>query len=102
MFYLSRIEHTLPLPPSLLTLPIREALHGQGYLFYHFHFPLLPIFLYFIYYPSFWVSVTISGYCKLGSLYISSLVVFNLVMFRPFVGEVIAAKLLASNADGLR
>ncbi|CAL0330810.1 unnamed protein product [Lupinus luteus] len=29
-------------------------------------------------------------------------VVFNLVMFRPFVGEVIAAKLLASNAHGLR
>lgn len=29
MFYLSRIEHKLRLPPSLLSLPIRDAIHME-------------------------------------------------------------------------
>lgn len=29
MFYLSRIEHTLRVPPSLLNLPILDAIKGE-------------------------------------------------------------------------
>ena len=29
MFYLSRIEHTFRVPPSLLNLPIEEAIKGE-------------------------------------------------------------------------
>ncbi|XP_019455990.1 PREDICTED: DNA-directed RNA polymerase III subunit RPC8-like isoform X1 [Lupinus angustifolius] len=98
MFYLSRIEHTLPLPPSLLTLPIREAMQMEiEKLFLDKVIANLGLCI-----SLYDIRSIEGGYIFPGDGAPTYTVVFNLVMFRPFVGEVIAAKLLASNADGLR
>ncbi|KAK7259724.1 hypothetical protein RIF29_25337 [Crotalaria pallida] len=98
MFYLSRVEHTLPLPPPLLNLPIREAMHME----------LEKLFLDKVI-AKFGLCISVydirsieGGYIFPGDGAPSFTVVFNLVMFRPFVGEIITAKLLSSTKDGLR
>ncbi|XP_027186452.1 uncharacterized protein [Cicer arietinum] len=98
MFYLSRIEHKLRLPPSLLSLPIRDAIHTE----------LEKLFLdkvianlglctcvYDI------ISIE-GGFIFPGDGAPTYTVVFNLIMFRPIMGEIITAKLHSSDADGLR
>ncbi|KAI4347640.1 hypothetical protein L6164_008434 [Bauhinia variegata] len=98
MFYLSRIEHTLPLPPHLLSLPIHEAIHKE----------LEKLFLdKVIANLGLCISVYDIRSIEGGFIFPSEgaptyTVVFTLVVFRPFVGEIISAKLLSSDADGLR
>ncbi|KAI3749462.1 hypothetical protein L2E82_20074 [Cichorium intybus] len=98
MFQLSILEHTLRLKPDLLSLPINEAVKGE----------LEALFLDKV--------ITDLGLCI--SVYdIQSInggfifanegaptytVKFRLIIFRPFIGEIISARLKESNADGLR
>ncbi|MED6147333.1 hypothetical protein PIB30_043250, partial [Stylosanthes scabra] len=98
MFYLSKIEHTLPLPASELARPIREAIHTQ----------LENLFLDKVI-ANLGLCVSVydiksieGGFIYPGDGYPTYKVVFNLIMFRPFVGEIMTAKLLSSDADGLR
>ncbi|XP_058740018.1 DNA-directed RNA polymerase III subunit RPC8-like [Vicia villosa] len=98
MFYLSKIEHKLALPPSLLSLPIGEAIHTElERLFLDKVIANLGLCV------SVYDIISIEG----GAIFPGDgaptyLVVFNLIMFRPFPGEIITAKLVSSNADGLR
>ncbi|CAL5192921.1 unnamed protein product [Lathyrus oleraceus] len=98
MFYLSKIEHKLTLPPSLLALPIGEAIHTElERLFLDKVIANLGLC------TSVYDIISIEG----GSIFPGDgaptyLVVFNLIMFRPFPGEIITAKLVSSDADGLR
>ncbi|KAL1539699.1 DNA-directed RNA polymerase III subunit RPC8-like isoform X1 [Salvia divinorum] len=98
MFFLSQIEHTLMLPPHLLSLPLDEAIKEQ----------LDSIFLdKVIDKLGLCVSVydirSISGGFILpgdgASTYTAKI---RLVLFRPFVGEIITARLKESTVDGLR
>ncbi|KAJ1442404.1 RNA polymerase Rpb7, N-terminal [Sesbania bispinosa] len=98
MFYLSRIKHKLPLPPSLLALPLREAIHME----------LEKLFLDKVI-ANLGLCVSVydirsidGGFVFPGDGAPTYTVVFNLIMFRPFVGEIITAKLLSSDANGLR
>ncbi|GFP98009.1 DNA-directed RNA polymerase iii subunit rpc8 [Phtheirospermum japonicum] len=98
MFFLSEIEHTLRLPPHLLNLPLDEAIKGE----------LDSIFIdKVIVELGLCVCVydirSIDGGFVFPSDGASTYTVkFRLVMFRPFVGEVISAKLKESTKDGLR
>lgn len=98
MFYLSRIEHKLSLPPTRLVLPIREAIHME----------LEKLFLDKVI-ANLGLCISVydirsidGGFIFAGDGAPTFTVVFNLIMFRPFVGEIITAKLLSSDADGLR
>lgn len=98
MFALSLLEHKLRVPASKLGLPLEDAIRGE----------LESIFLDKV--------ITKLGLCV--SIYdIKSIdggfilpnegsptytVVFRVIMFRPYVGEVISAKLKESNTNGLR
>ncbi|GMY26474.1 DNA-directed RNA polymerase III subunit RPC8 isoform X1 [Fagus crenata] len=98
MFYLSRIEHTFRMPPCLLNLPIEEAIKGE----------LEKLFLdKVIAKLGLCVSVYDIKSIEGGFIFPSDgaatyTVVFRVVMFRPFAGEIITAKLKESNATGLR
>ncbi|KAA3481268.1 DNA-directed RNA polymerase III subunit RPC8 [Gossypium australe] len=88
MFYLSLIEHTLRLPPHLLHLPVDEAIKSE----------LETLFL---------DKFMISGQLKValsfpGDGASTYMVEFRLIVFRPFIGEIIVAKLKESDASGLR
>ncbi|WJX88279.1 hypothetical protein P8452_70386 [Trifolium repens] len=98
MFYLSKIEHKLTLPPYLLALPIQDAIRLElERLFLDKVIAKLGLC------TSVYDIISIKG----GSVFPGDgaptfLVVFNLIMFRPFTGEIITAKLIGSDADGLR
>ncbi|KAL6564427.1 hypothetical protein OROMI_015877 [Orobanche minor] len=98
MFFLSEIEHTLRLPPHLLNLPQKDAIKGE----------LDSLFLDKVIEQ---LGLCVSVYDILSSaggfIFPSDgastyTVRFRLVMFRPFVGEVISARLKESTKDGLR
>lgn len=98
MFCLSKIEHTLRLPPHLLDRPLHVAIKGE----------LENLFLDKVIAD---LGLCISVYDILniegGSIFAGDgastyTVLFRLIMFRPFVGEVIAATLKESDANGLR
>ncbi|KAK4266149.1 hypothetical protein QN277_027113 [Acacia crassicarpa] len=98
MFYLSRIEHTLRLPPHLLSLPIQESIHKE----------LEKLFLDKVI-ANLGLCISVydirsieGGFIFPGDGAATYTVVFTLIVFRPFVGEIITAKLLTSDADGLR
>ncbi|KAG6392795.1 hypothetical protein SASPL_147022 [Salvia splendens] len=94
MFFLSEIEHTLMLPPHLLNRPLDEAIKEQLDLIFLDKVSLslsLSLSLYFLH---------LLTYTLLADSYF--LVKFRLVMFRPFVGEIITARLKESTVDGLR
>ncbi|TKY46503.1 DNA-directed RNA polymerase III subunit rpc8 [Spatholobus suberectus] len=98
MFYLSRIEHKLPFPPSRLVLPIREAIHME----------LEKLFLDKLI-ANLGLCISISdirsingGFIFLGDGAPTYTVVFNLIMFHPFVEEIITTRLLSFDVDGLR
>ncbi|CAA0823173.1 Elongation factor 1-alpha 2 [Striga hermonthica] len=98
MFFLSKFEHTLRLPPHLLNLPTDKAIRGE----------LESLFLDKVIQDlGLCVSLYDIQYINGGSVYpgdgaSTHTVVFRLVMFRPFVGEVISARLMESTKDGLR
>jgi len=98
MFYLSLLQHTLRVPPCLLSLPREEAVKGE----------LEKLFLDKVIAK---LGLCVSLYdirsIKGGFIFPSDgaptyTVVFRLIMFRPFEGEIIAAKLKESNSTGLR
>ncbi|KAK6260000.1 RNA polymerase Rpb7-like [Theobroma cacao] len=98
MFYLSLIEHTLRLPPHLLNLPLDEAIKIE----------LEALFLdKVIANLGLCISVYDIRSIKGGFIYPGDgastyTVEFRLIVFRPFVGEIIVAKLKESDANGLR
>ncbi|XP_050367684.1 uncharacterized protein LOC126786025 isoform X2 [Argentina anserina] len=100
MFYLSRIEHTLRLPPSLLSYRLRDAVKGE----------LEKIFLdKVISNLGLCISVYDIDIDDIKDMFIlpndghpTLKVNFTMIMFRPFVGEIITAKVIESTADGLR
>lgn len=98
MFYLSKIEHKFALPPHLLARPIREAIQSElERLFLDKVIQKLGLCI------SVYDITSIEG----GSIFPGAgaptyQVVFNLIMFRPFPGEIISAKVISLDADGLR
>ncbi|XP_010542701.1 PREDICTED: DNA-directed RNA polymerase III subunit RPC8 [Tarenaya hassleriana] len=98
MFYLSELEHTLRVPPHLLNLPVEDAIKSV----------LESIFLDKVV-AKLGLCVSVydiqsikGGFVFPGDGAASYTVVFRMVVFRPFVGEIIVAKLKESDADGLR
>ncbi|KAK9950976.1 hypothetical protein M0R45_006439 [Rubus argutus] len=98
MFYLSRIEHSLRLPPHLLSLRLQDAVMGE----------LEKLFLDKVI-ANLGLCVSVYDIQSIKDHFIlpndghpTLTVVFTLIMFRPFVGEIITAKVLESTADGLR
>ncbi|KAJ4972398.1 hypothetical protein NE237_005497 [Protea cynaroides] len=98
MFYISLIEHSLCLPPHLLNLPLEEAMKGE----------LETLFLDKVI-SNLGLCVSVydiksidGGFIFPGDGASTYKVVFRLVMFRPFVGEILVAKLKSSDANGLQ
>lgn len=98
MFYLSEIEHTMRVPPHLLNLPLNDAIKGElERLFLDKVVANLGLVI------SVYDIKSIDGGFVFPSDGASTYTVkFRLVVFRPFVGEVVTAKLLESTANGLR
>ncbi|KAK1352726.1 DNA-directed RNA polymerase III subunit RPC8 [Heracleum sosnowskyi] len=98
MFYLSEIEHTMRVPPHLLNLPLNDAIKGElERLFLDKVVANLGLVI------SVYDIKSIDGGFVFPSDGASTYTVkFRLVIFRPFVGEVVTAKLLESTANGLR
>ncbi|CAN6720197.1 unnamed protein product [Malus baccata var. baccata] len=98
MFYLSRIEHTLRLPPHLLSLRLEDAVKGE----------LEKIFLDKVI-AKLGLCISVHSIQSIKDGFIlpndghpTFRVEFTLIMFRPFVGEIISAKLKESTSNGLR
>ncbi|XP_038713986.1 DNA-directed RNA polymerase III subunit RPC8-like [Tripterygium wilfordii] len=98
MFYLSLIKHKLRLPPHLLSLPLEDAIKSV----------LQDMFLDKVIAN---LGLCISVYdirgIKGGIIFPGDgastyTVKFRLLVFRPFVGEIISAKLKEADANGLR
>ncbi|VFQ65222.1 unnamed protein product [Cuscuta campestris] len=98
MFYQSEVEHTLILPPRLLGLKLEEAIKEElEGLFVDKVIPKLGLCI------SVYDIRSIHGGFILPRDGASTYTVkFRLIMFRPFVGEVIAARLKESTENGLR
>ncbi|KMZ60421.1 DNA-directed RNA polymerase III subunit RPC8 [Zostera marina] len=98
MFTLSVIEHTLKIPPRLLNIPLTESVEEVlKYLYVDKVITDLGlcISVYDIHKIDGGFIIDNDG----GCLY---KVVFRLLMFRPFIGEIITAWTDESNEDGLR
>ncbi|XP_077218407.1 RNA polymerase Rpb7 N-terminal domain-containing protein isoform X1 [Tasmannia lanceolata] len=98
MFALSLIEHDLSLPPELLSLPLDKAISGElERLFLDKVIPNLGLCV------SVYDIQSVNG----GIVYPNEgapayVVRFRLVMFRPFVGEILVGKIQSSDVNGLR
>ncbi|XP_073134759.1 uncharacterized protein [Henckelia pumila] len=98
MFLLSEIEHTLRVPPHLLSRPLNEAIKGElDSLFLDKIIENLGLCI-----SVYDIHSIDGGFIPPGEGASTYKVRFRLVMFRPFVGEVISARLKESNKDGLR
>ncbi|XP_011079992.1 DNA-directed RNA polymerase III subunit RPC8 isoform X1 [Sesamum indicum] len=98
MFFLSEIEHTLRLPPYLLNRPLNEAIKGElDSLFLDKVIEKLGLCV-----SVYDIRSIDGGFIFPGDGASTYTVRFRLVMFRPFVGEVISARLKESSKDGLR
>ncbi|XP_078436954.1 RNA polymerase Rpb7 N-terminal domain-containing protein [Wolffia australiana] len=98
MFCLSVIEHDLRLPPHLLSLSLHKAIRGE----------LENLFLDKVI-PNLGLCVSVydiksidGGFIFPGDGASTYNVVFRLVMFRPFVGEVLIGKVDSSSESGLK
>ncbi|XP_057539802.1 uncharacterized protein LOC130817865 isoform X2 [Amaranthus tricolor] len=98
MFFLSQLEHRLRLPPDLLNVLLEDAIKGQ----------LESIFLDKVI-AKLGLCVSIYDIISIDGGFVLPIegaptytVVFRVVMFRPYVGEIIAAKLKCSNSKGLQ
>ncbi|XP_076937755.1 uncharacterized protein LOC143605576 [Bidens hawaiensis] len=98
MFQLTKLEHTFRLQPHLLTLSLDKAIKGElERLFVDKVIANLGLCI------SVYDIQSING----GFIFANEgaptyTVKFRLIIFKPFVGEVISARLKESNADGLR
>lgn len=98
MFYLSKIEHTLRLPPHLLNLPLSEAIKGElESLFLDKVVAQLGLCI-----SVYDIQSVDGGFVFPGDGASTYTVQFRLIVFRPFVGEVIEATLKESTPNGLR
>ncbi|CAO2816063.1 unnamed protein product [Amaranthus hypochondriacus] len=98
MFFLSQLEHRLRLPPDLLNLLLEDAIKGQ----------LESIFLDKVI-AKLGLCVSIYDIISIDGGFVLPIegaptytVVFRVVMFRPYVGEIISAKLKNSSFKGLQ
>lgn len=97
MFYQSEVEHTLRLPPHLLNLKLNEAIKKElEGLFVDKVIPKLGLCI-----SVYDIRSIHDGFIFPGDGAPTYTVKFRLIMFRPFVGEVIAARLKNSNENGL-
>ncbi|KAK6937606.1 RNA polymerase III, subunit Rpc25 [Dillenia turbinata] len=98
MFYLSLLEHTLRLPPELLKLSLDDSIKRE----------LERLFLDKVianlgHVVSVYDIKSIDGgFIYPGQGASTYTAVFRLIMFRPFKGEIITAKLKESDSKGLR
>lgn len=98
MFYLSLIEHTLRLPPHLLHLPVDEAIKSElETLFLDKVIAKLGLCI-----SVYDIRSIKGGFIFPGDGASTYTVEFRLIVFRPFIGEIIVAKLKESDASGLR
>ncbi|XP_043718951.1 DNA-directed RNA polymerase III subunit RPC8 [Telopea speciosissima] len=98
MFYLSLIEHTLRVPPHLLSLPLEEAIKGElERLFLDKVISNLGLCI-----SVYDIKSIDGGFIFPGDGASTYTAVFRLIMFRPFVGEILVAKLKSFDANGLR
>lgn len=98
MFYLSEIEHTLRLPPHLLNLPLHDAIKGElESLFLDKVISKLGLCV-----SVYDIKSIDGGFIFPGDGASTYTVRFRLIMFRPFIGEVISAKLKAFDITGLQ
>ncbi|KAI3925260.1 hypothetical protein MKW92_006167 [Papaver armeniacum] len=98
MFVLSLIEHTLRLPPNLLSLPLPEAIRGElEKLFVDKVITQLGLCI-----SVYDIKSIKGGFIFAGDGASTYTVDFRLIMFRPFEGEILSGKVDASDANGLR
>ncbi|CAK9150055.1 unnamed protein product [Ilex paraguariensis] len=98
MFYLSEMEHTIRLPPHFLHLPLKEAIKEQlEGLFLDKVISKLGLCL-----SVYDIQSIDGGFIFPGEGSPTYTVRFRMIMFRPFVGEVIGAKLKESGSNGVR
>ncbi|CAN1278483.1 DNA-directed RNA polymerase III subunit RPC8 [Linum perenne] len=98
MFFLSLAEHKFRLPPELLSLPLHESVKKvlDGVFVDKVISDLgLCVSIYDIKDIS-------GGFIQAGDGASTYTVEFRMVIFRPFAGEVIVAKIKESDVDGLR
>ncbi|XP_076908946.1 uncharacterized protein LOC143566042 [Bidens hawaiensis] len=98
MFQLTKLEHTFRLQPHLLTLSLDEAIKGE----------LERLFVDKVI-ANLGLCISVYDIASVGGGFIFAnegaptyTVKFRLIIFKPFVGEIISARLIESNADGLR
>ncbi|KAL2543847.1 RNA polymerase Rpb7 N-terminal domain-containing protein [Forsythia ovata] len=98
LFVMSEIEHTLRLPPHLLNRPLNAAIKGElESLFLDKVIDKLGLCV------SVYDILSIDGgFIFPGDGASTYTARFRLAMFRPYVGEVISARLKESTKDGLR
>lgn len=98
MFQLSKLEHTLRLKPDLLSLPINEAVKGElEALFVDKVIENLGLGI-----SVYDIESITGGFIFANEGAPTYTVKFRLIVFQPFIGEIISATLKESNADGLR
>ncbi|KAM7279175.1 hypothetical protein ACFE04_006309 [Oxalis oulophora] len=95
MFYLSLIEHTLRLPPSRFDLPLNQGIKKElEHIFIDKVIPKLGLCI-----SVYDIKKIEGGFIYSGDGASTYQVQFRLVVFRPFVGEVISAKLKESDTN---
>ncbi|KAL1202071.1 hypothetical protein V5N11_015014 [Cardamine amara subsp. amara] len=100
MFYLSELEHTLRVPPHLLNLPLEDAI--KLVLQDLFLDKVLAKWKLGLCVSIYDIKSVEGGLVLPGDGAATYKVVFRVIVFRPFVGEVISAKFKESDANGLR
>ncbi|XP_074319591.1 uncharacterized protein LOC141656551 [Silene latifolia] len=98
MFFLSKLEHKLRVPPHKLDLPIEESITDE----------LQSIFLDKII-SKLGLCVSVYDILSIDGGFVlpdngapTYTVVFRMIMFRPYIGEIIEGKLLESDTKGVR
>ncbi|KAH9619760.1 hypothetical protein KSS87_018061 [Heliosperma pusillum] len=98
MFFLSKLEHKLRLPPHKLDMPIEESITDE----------LQSIFLDKVI-PKLGLCISVYNIISIEGGFVlpndgapTYTVVFRMIMFRPYVGEIIEAKLIESDTKGIR
>ncbi|XP_026416915.1 DNA-directed RNA polymerase III subunit RPC8-like [Papaver somniferum] len=98
IFFLSLVEHTLRLPPHLLSLPLPEAIQGElEKLFVDKVIAQLGLCI-----SVYDIKSIKGGFIFAGDGASTYTVDFRLIMFRPFEGDILSGKVDASDANGLR
>lgn len=98
MFFLTLLEHKLQLPPHILKLPLAVAIKGE----------LEALFVDKVIQSSglcisvYDIENIEGGFIASGEGAPTYAVRFRLIMFRPFVGEILLAKFKSADANGLQ